>query len=68
MPVCLDKMLKMATKMSKPFAEVRVDFYVIDDRPFIGELTFTSGYGNYTEEFYNYLGDKISLDRVSSVH
>ena len=68
MPVCLNMMLKMATKLSKPFAEVRVDFYVINGRPFVGELTFTSGYGNYAEEFYNYLGNKISLDKVSSVH
>ena len=55
-------MLTMAAKMSKPFAEVRVDFYVIDGKPVIGELTFTSGYGNYTDEFYDYLGSKIILD------
>ena len=63
-PDCLDQMLEMASKLSKPFVEVRVDFYVIDNKPVIGELTFTSGYGNYTEEFYDYLGSKIDLNKV----
>ena len=61
-PVCLEQVLDMASVLSKPFPEVRVDFFVVDNKPVIGELTFTSGYGNYTDEFYDYLGGKVDLN------
>ncbi len=67
MPLCLKQMLSMASKISKPFMEVRVDFYVINNLPIIGELTFTSGYGNYTDEFYDYLGSKVDIDSIKVV-
>lgn len=60
-PSCLNQMMEMAAKLSSPFVEVRVDFYVIKGKPYVGELTFTSGYGNYTDSFYEYLGSKIQL-------
>ena len=60
-PVCLDKMLEIASVLSKPFPEVRVDFYEIDGRPVIGEMTFSSGYGFYTKDYYRYLGDKTII-------
>lgn len=60
-PACLAKMLEMASILSKPFAEVRVDFYIINNTPIIGELTFTSGTGFFTEDYYKYLGSKIDL-------
>lgn len=60
-PACLQQMLEMASILAEPFVEVRADFYVINDKPVIGELTFTSGYGNYTDEFYDFLGTKIDL-------
>lgn len=60
-PSCLNEMIEIASKLSLPFPEVRVDFYVINNKPIIGELTFTSGYGNYTDEFYDYLGEKVVL-------
>jgi hypothetical protein len=60
-------MLEMASKLSKPFKEVRVDFYVIKDKPVIGELTVTSGYGYFTEEYYNYLGSKFDLNNCDIV-
>lgn len=60
-PVCLEEILEIAKKLSEPFEEVRVDFYVIGNRPVIGELTFTSGYGNYADAFYDYLGSKLEL-------
>ena len=66
-PACLEQMLEMAAKLSKPFVEVRVDFYVINDKPIIGELTFTTGYGNYTNEFYDYLGTRVDLTKVKKI-
>lgn len=66
-PKCLEQMLEMAQKLSQPFNEVRVDFYVIDDKPVIGELTFSTGYGYFTQEYYKYLGSKIDLSKVKKL-
>ena len=60
-PVCLDEMLELAKRIAKPFPELRLDFYVIGGKPYIGELTFTSGYGYYTDEYYEYLGNKLDI-------
>lgn len=60
-PKCLDEMLILARKLSAPFKEVRVDLYVVEDKPVFGELTFTTGYGYFTEEYYNYLGSKFEI-------
>lgn len=62
-PKCLKEMLKMAQILSRPFPEVRVDFYIINDKPIIGELTFTTGYGYFTEEYYSYLGNKMIISK-----
>ena len=62
-PICLEQMLEMAREISKPFLEVRVDFYIINDKPILGELTFTSGYGYFTDDYYQYLGDKLKIQK-----
>lgn len=58
-PACFEKMIEIAQKLSKPFPEVRVDFYIANNKPIIGELTFSTGYGYFTEEYYEYLGNKV---------
>lgn len=63
-PKCLAEMLKIARNVSSGFPQMRVDFYVVDDRPVIGELTLASGYSALTEECYSYLGSKIDLSKV----
>ncbi len=63
-PKCLDNMIQIAQQLAKPFVQVRIDFYNIDDKPILGELTFSTGYGYYTEEYYEYLGSKIDLSKV----
>ena len=60
-PKNLDKMLDYARKLSKGFPEVRTDFYNIDGKIYFGELTFTAGYGDLTDEYYDYLGSKVIL-------
>ena len=48
-PNCLDEMLKMAKDLTKDFPVVRADFYIIKDKPYFGELTFTPAGGlNYS--------------------
>lgn len=66
-PSCFEEMLKIATTLSRPFAEVRTDFYIIKDRPYIGELTFTAGTGVFTDSYYKYLGSLIDLSKVKRI-
>lgn len=40
-PINYEEMKKVATKLSKPFDFIRVDFYEIKGKLYIGELTFT---------------------------
>lgn len=64
-PPCLDEMLEIASKLAEPFPEVRVDFYIVNDKPVIGELTFTTGYGYFTDEYYELLGSKMVINQPS---
>lgn len=63
-PSVYEAMLKCAEKLSKPFPFVRIDFYVIDGVPYIGEMTFTpqGGFINYiTEEGLLDLGERLKI-------
>lgn len=66
-PASLSRMIEAARKLSNGFPEVRVDFYEIDDRPVFGELTFSTGYGSLTDEYYEYLGSKIDLEKLERI-
>ena len=59
-PVCFDEMTEIASVLSRTFPEMRVDFYITDkNKPVIGELTLSAGYGTLSEEYYEYLGNKV---------
>jgi len=63
-PAQLSKMLEFASKLSKGFHFVRVDFNVLDGRLFFGEMTFTSGSGYMKvkpHEYDVYLGSLINI-------
>lgn len=64
-PSCLGEMLNFAHTMGKPYPYVRVDFYVIDNRPILGEMTFRpyGGFMKWTPDSADYcLGAMLSLD------
>lgn len=63
-PKSLDDMLSIAKKLAAPFPEVRVDFYEVNGKPVIGELTFTTGFGYFSDAYYEYLGKKVDLTKV----
>ena len=63
-PKCLDEMLRISSILSQPLPQMRVDFYVIHDKPVIGELTLATGYGFFTEQYYEELGKEIDLSKV----
>ena len=44
-PECLERVLEYAAKLSAPFHHARVDFYIVKDRIYFGEITFTNGAG-----------------------
>lgn len=63
-PVQYDKMLKIASDLSKPFPHARIDFFVIGGGIYIGEITFFNGagYDMVTPDAYNKaMGDCIKL-------
>ena len=66
-PKSFNEMIDVATKLSQDFVEVRVDFYEITEKPIFGELTFTTGYGYYSQDFYRELGQLIDLTQVSKI-
>ena len=64
-PATLETMLEYARILSKPFPMVRVDFYEVDGKIYLGELTFTpaGGMANYyTEEAQKKYGDMIPME------
>lgn len=63
-PQSLDTMIEAAKKLSEGFPQVRVDFYDIEGKAVFGELTFTTGYPPFSEEYFNYLGNKIDLNKA----
>ena len=44
-PNCLKKLIKLASILSKGFSYVRVDFYIINEKIYFGEMTFYSESG-----------------------
>lgn len=63
-PKCLPEMLDAAEKLSKPFPLARVDFYVVNDKLYFGEITLTPSSGMHTnlnEKGQIELGKMISL-------
>lgn len=65
-PLNFDLMVEYAKKLSEDFKFVRVDFYEIDNKVYLGELTFTpgSGFFKYTDEKWSLLfGEWLDLNK-----
>lgn len=70
-PVALNTMLDLAKKLSQGIPHVRVDFYIINDHVFFGELTLYhgSGFEKYTPESLNMqLGSYLRLPKKGEIH
>ena len=48
-PECIDKAFEIAEELSKEFPFVRVDLYIVGEKIYFGELTFTPAGGMDTE-------------------
>lgn len=44
-PHCLNEMLEYSRKLSNKFLHARVDFYIVNQQIYFGEITFTDGAG-----------------------
>ena len=63
-PCCFNEMCAVASRLSRPFPHSRIDFFVIGERFYIGEITFFNGagYDRVTPDEYNLLmGSWIAL-------
>lgn len=63
-PQALSKMLDIATILASDFKYVRVDLYVVANKVFFGELTFTPSscaMPYLTDKFLDYMGSKLSI-------
>ena len=57
----------MSRVLAKDFPLVRVDFYEVGDRIYVGELTFTSGgaFSRFVPREWDYkLGEYLDLDKL----
>ena len=66
-PKNYDKMLELSRVLAKDFPLVRVDFYEVGDRIYVGELTFTSGgaFSRFVPREWDYkLGEYLDLDKL----
>jgi hypothetical protein len=67
-PKHFKKLLKIATKLSRGFITVRVDFYIIKTKIYFGEMTFTSGSGIediVPQSFHKQLCSMIKLPKLA---
>ncbi|MBR5227302.1 MAG: glycosyl transferase [Clostridia bacterium] len=64
-PECLIEMVEYARVLAKPFKFVRVDFYDLDGKPVLGELTFTPARCSaayYNDEGSKKLGEMLKIE------
>lgn len=70
-PSCYDRMVELAEILSDGIPFIRVDFYLVDGKLYIGELTLypASGMKRFKPECWDRtLGDWIELPEVNGVH
>lgn len=66
-PKCLTEMIRIAEILSEGIPHVRIDFYVINSRPLVGEITFFHGDGMekfIPKEWDMKFGDWITLPKT----
>lgn len=64
-PEQLDRLIELATALSDGFDHVRVDFYIVGEQLYFGEMTFTNGSGFekiYPDSMDYVLGDMWKME------
>lgn len=68
-PKQFNEMIELCKKLSKDMPHVRVDFYIIDNKIYFGEMTFFDGAGFDTfnpDKYDKILGDWIDLNNIKN--
>ena len=68
-PAQLEEMLALAQKLSAGIHHVRIDFYIVANKIYFGEMTFFHGYGMEVfrpRTFEQHMGNLIQLPTASS--
>ena len=66
-PILFDEMKSLSTELSKDIPHVRVDWYIIHNQLYFGEMTFydASGFDDFEPKEYNRIfGDWIKLPQI----
>lgn len=63
-PECIDKAFEIAEELSKEFPFVRVDLYIVGEKIYFGELTFTPAGGMDTEFKFKAPGVEKDTDTI----
>ncbi|MUV37174.1 hypothetical protein JNUCC1_00980 [Lentibacillus sp. JNUCC-1] len=66
-PGGLERMIQVATDLSKDFPHVRVDLYWVNEEVYFGELTFylLSGYEEFKPDQFDFiLGEQFKVDKM----
>ena len=69
-PIILDELIKLANILSSEFPNVRVDFYILNNRIYFGELTFSDGNGLnlFIPQSYDYkFGELLELPKEKRI-
>lgn len=67
-PKQFDEMVKLSKILSKDIPHIRVDFYIINNKVYFGELTFfdAAGLDKFNPSYYDeWLGNHINLDKIN---
>ncbi len=65
-PALLDEMLNASSILSKGIPQARIDFYIVDNKLYFGEITLTCTGGrmkNYTKEYLIELGNQVKIHK-----
>ena len=62
-PGSLSQMNEMAAALAHKFPYVRVDFYEVEGKPVLGEMTFTPGFSTLNMSFEEHLGQIIKMNK-----
>ena len=68
--IVLDELIKLANILSSEFPNVRVDFYILNNRIYFGELTFSDGNGLnlFIPQSYDYkFGELLELPKEKRI-
>lgn len=61
-PKCFEEMITVCRILSKPFPQVRIDLYEVNNHIYFGEFTFTPGELTvFSSDLYEQMGDRIDL-------